>query len=66
MITYSPLWETLKKKNITIYKLIVEYGVSRGTIDNLKHDRGVTTHTIDTLCKLLDCDICDIMKYTKE
>ena len=46
MITYKPLWETLKKKNISTYKLLKEYGISRGMLDNLKHDRSITMTTM--------------------
>lgn len=66
MITYEPLWETLKKKNISTYKLITEYHFSKGTLYNLKHNRNVNTKTLNDICNLLDCDIIDIMKYTKD
>lgn len=39
MITFEPLWETLKEKEIT---------------------------TLNQLCNILDCDITDIIKYTKD
>lgn len=66
MITYAPLWETLKKKQISTYTLINEYHFSKGTLDSLKHNRNINTHTINTLCNILDCDITDIIQYTKE
>lgn len=66
MITFEPLWETLKEKNISTYKLIYEYNLSRGMLDNLKHNRSITLKTLNDLCELLDCDITDIIKYTKE
>ncbi len=66
MITFEPLWQTLKEKNISTYKLIYEYNLSRGMLDNLKHDRSITLKTLNDLCELLDCDITDIIKYTKE
>ena len=34
MITYDPLWKTMKKKGITTYTLIKEYSFSRGTLDS--------------------------------
>ena len=52
MIDFSPLWETMKKKNISTYKLITQYNVSKGTIDNLKQNRSVTLHTIENLCNI--------------
>lgn len=36
MFNYNPLWETMKTKNITQYKLIKEYNFSTGTLDALR------------------------------
>lgn len=66
MITFEPLWKTLKKRNITTYHLIHYYGMSRGTLDNLKHDRSITLNTLNDLCEKFDCDISDVIKYTKD
>lgn len=66
MMSFEPLWKTLKQKNISTYKLITKYGISKGTMDNLKHNRNVTLLTIDQLCKILDCRIEDIVIYIKE
>ena len=66
MITFSPLWETMKKKNINQYILLNKYHMSRGTLDNLKHNRNIRLSTLNDLCNMLDCDITDIIKYTKD
>ena len=66
MITYEPLWNTLEQKNISTYKLLKDYGLSRGMLDNLKHNRSITMTTLNQLCEILECDITDIIKYTKE
>lgn len=66
MIDYSPLWETMKKKNISTYVLITQYNVSKGTIDNLKHNRSVTLLTIENLCEILQVPIEKIVKITFE
>lgn len=63
MIIYSPLWETMKRKQITTYFLINKCGFSSSTIDSLKHNRGITTTTINDLCNILCCDVSDIMKH---
>ncbi len=65
MITYAPLYETMKKKGITTYKLINNFGISRSLIDRLKHNKPITTVTIDDLCKILDCEVEDILEYKK-
>lgn len=66
MITYEPFYHTIRLKNISTYKLINEYNVSRSLLDRLKHNKPITTVTINDLCKILDCNIEDIVRYIKE
>ncbi len=63
MIVYERLWETMKKKNISQYHLIKYCKVSAGQIGRLKKNNFVSTHTIDMLCKILDCSVEEIMEY---
>ena len=66
MITYEPFYRTLKEKNITTYKLITQYNISRSLIDRLKHNKPVTTVTLNDLCKILGCRIEEIVEYIEE
>ncbi len=66
MISYKPFYETLKAKNITTYKLINTYGVSRSLLDRLKHDKPISTVTLNDLCTYLDCRVEDIIIYIKD
>ena len=66
MISYEPLWETLQRKEITTYQLLKDYGISRGMLDNLKHNRSITMNTLNEFCKMLNCDVTDVIKFTKE
>ncbi|MBE6581817.1 MAG: helix-turn-helix transcriptional regulator [Ruminococcaceae bacterium] len=66
MISYEPLYETMKKKGITTYKLINEYGISRSLLDRLKHNKPITTVTLNDLCKILTCRVEDILIYIEE
>jgi len=66
MITFDPLWETLRRKGISQYVLIKEYGVSTGTLDALRKNRSVTLNTVNDLCNILQCDITDILQYTPD
>ena len=66
MISYDPFYETLKKKGISTYKLINQYGISRSLLDRLKHNKPISTVTLDDLCKILDCSVSDILVYVKE
>ncbi len=63
MISYAPFWETLKKSRETTYTLINKYRISSSTIDKLRKDKNISTVTINDLCRILDCDVSDIMIY---
>ncbi len=66
MIVYEPFYETLKQKGVSTYRLIQEFGVSRSLLDRLKHNKPISTQTIDDLCSFLDCRVEDIVLYRKE
>lgn len=66
MITFDKLWDTMKTKNISQYKLIKEYGISSGQLDRLRKNGNVSTYTLNQLCSILDCRLEDIATYTKE
>lgn len=63
MITYEPFYDTLKKKNMTTYKLIKDYNISRSLIDRLKHNKLISTVTVNDLCNILDCDVDGILRH---
>ncbi len=63
MMVFDPLWETMKNENVSVYALIHKYGISRGTIDNLKHNRNVTLATIERMCRILNCRVENIVEY---
>lgn len=66
MISYDPLWDTMRRKQITTYALIKDYHFSRGTLDSLKQGRNISTATLDDLCRILDCRVEDILIYLPE
>ena len=63
MIVYDKLWETMRNKGITQYKLINDYHISAGQLSRMRANANVSTHTIDTLCRILDCRIEDIATF---
>lgn len=63
MITYTPLWETMRKKEMSAYRLIRYYGFSSNTIYRLRHNQGISTTLLDRLCLLLNCNVEDIIEY---
>lgn len=66
MIVYDKLWETLKRKGISQYKLIREYKISTGQLDRLRKNDNVSTYTLNQLCTILDCDLSDIAEFRKK
>ena len=66
MIVFDPLWDTMKRKKISQYTLIRDYGVSTGTLDALRKNRSVTLHTVNELCRILQCDVSEIIRYVPE
>jgi len=63
MIIYTKLWETMKQKGITQYKLIKEHKISCGQLDRLRKNENVSTFTLNQLCEILDCKLDDIAEY---
>lgn len=63
MITYEPFWNTIKEKGISTYTLIQKYNVSSATINRLRNNQGISTMTINDLCKILKCKVEDILLY---
>ena len=58
------LLTTLKEKNVSTYVLITEYFVSSSTLQRLRKNESISLHTVDSLCKILQCDITDIVEIT--
>ena len=66
MITYEPLYKTMKERSISTYKLINQYGISRSLLDRLKHNKPISTVTLNDLCAILDCKVEEVLLYTKD
>ena len=66
MISYEPLWATLKQKNISQYQLINKHGISAGQLSRLRANNHVSTHTLERLCSILDCQLGDIAIFKND
>ena len=66
MISYDGLWRVMKEKGISQYALIKKYSVSPAQITRLKRNESVSTHTIEMFCRILDCEVGDIMRYVQD
>lgn len=63
MLSYAPLWATMKKQGITTYTLISKHNINPRTINNLKHDKSITMYTLERLCQILRCKPNDIIDF---
>ena len=62
MIDFSPLWETMQKREMTQYQLL-KSGIDNKTLDTLKKNKNVTLVTLEKLCRILDCTPNDIVRF---
>ena len=58
--------DALKEKGYSSYTLRKEKLLSESTIQKLREGEGVAWDNLDTLCRLLDCDISELLEYQKE
>ena len=63
MISYAPLWDTMKERGITTYTLITKHNINPRTINNLKHNKSITMDTLEKLCLILDCSPNDVVSF---
>ncbi len=66
MIVYNPFWKTLKDSSESTYTLIQNHNISSSTIDRLRNNKGISTQTIDDLCKIFNCRVEQIIEYKED
>lgn len=62
MISYNPLFRTMKKRRISSYRL-EKMGFSRATYYSIRKGNSISTNTINQLCILLDCKVSDVIEF---
>jgi len=62
MISYEPLFQTMKKKGITSYRL-GKMGFPLSNYYAMKRGENISTHTLNQLCKLLQCKVEEVLVY---
>lgn len=65
MIDYSPFFQTLKDKNESTYTMIHKYNISSSLINRLRNNKPISTTTLNDLCRVLKCNVEDILKYVE-
>ena len=62
MLDYSPLWETMRCKNISQYSLL-KAGIDNKTLDSIKKGNNITLLTLEKMCMILDCTPNDVVRF---
>ena len=62
IFNYDPLWETMKRNNVTQYQLL-KCGTDNRTLDSLKKNKNITMITLEKLCRIVGCTPNDIVSF---
>lgn len=62
-ITYGKLFDLMRQKGLTTYRIRKEKIISEGALQSLRAGKSVTINTIASLCAALDCQPGDILLY---
>jgi DNA-binding Xre family transcriptional regulator len=65
-ISYKKLWKLLIDKNMIKKDLRLAAGLSTNVIAKLGKNENVSTEVLGKICKVLNCDITDIMEFVDE
>lgn len=65
-ISYNKLWKLLIDKGLNKTKLSIAAGVSTSTMSKLGRNAPVAMESLIKICKVIDCNIGDIMDLTNE
>ncbi|MCR4845261.1 MAG: helix-turn-helix transcriptional regulator [Eubacterium sp.] len=66
MIDYSPFWKTLEQSDDNWYTLVHKHNINPATLHRLKHNKPISTVTIDLFCNILNCKVSDILNHTPD
>lgn len=65
MLDYSPMWETMRKKEISQYGLL-KSGIDNKTLDAIKKGKNLTLLTLEKICAILDCTPNDVVRFISD
>ncbi len=66
MISYEPFYTTMRERSISTYKLVNQYGSGGSLLDRSKHNKPISTVTLDDLGRILNRKVEEVLFYTPE
>ena len=64
-ISFEPMRVYMKKHKVSYY-FLANQGIDSTTLQRIRHDQPVTTTTLAKLCKILNCQPEQLIKYIDE
>lgn len=61
--SYKPLWKLLIDKNMKKTDLVEKIGISKSTLAKMGKDEYVSMEVLEKICKLLECQLSDIVEH---
>lgn len=65
IISYEPMWKTMKKKGISQYRLLKQ-GIDHRTLNTLKHGGNITMRTLENICRILECEVDEVVAFVDD
>ncbi len=65
-ISYDKMWKLLIDKKMKRKDLKERLHVSQNVMVRLGHDEPVSMDTVEKICKVLECNIGDVMEFVPE
>lgn len=65
MLSYTPLWITLAKRNMKKTELINLIGISSSTLAKLSKNEEVSLSVIIKICNALDCNVEEVLEVLR-
>lgn len=66
MFSYAPLMATLHKRKMNKVDLQKKIKISSSTLAKIGKDENVSMKVIDDICRLLQCEIEEVITHVKE
>ena len=65
MVDYTPLWNTMREREITQYAMLQDKVLDNHTLDRLKKGMNITLITLERICVYLNCTPNDVIRFTE-
>lgn len=65
LISFDPMRNYMKNHGVSYYFLATN-GIDAKTLQRIRHDQPITTTTLAKICKILNCQPDQLIKYIAE